>query len=182
MTQLKDYLHYYMGCKVMAAPYGGQQKRYEEGRLVGINIHDIAYVKLNNWQLVADISITCVKPMLRRLEDMTEGEMIRLLQTMVPNDMEDKPTGEEYIGQLFKNDGGNLVDADVAVGIDYNCRCYSGMLTIKKCGTICAYDESGDEQELVNAPRAYHYLIQLHFDLFGLIDAGLAVDIKTITP
>lgn len=100
----------------------------------------------------------------------------------VPEGMEEKPTDEEYGIEMFKNDGGNLVNADVAIGAEYTCRCYVGQITIKKCGTICAYDETGDEQELVNAPRAYHYLITRHFDLFNLIPAGLAIDIKTITP
>lgn len=33
-----------------------------------------------------------------------------------------------------------------------------------------------------DTPESYHYLLQQGFDLFGLITAGLAVDIKTITP
>lgn len=30
--------------------------------------------------------------------------------------------------------------------------------------------------------KEFQYLLQQHFDLFGLIPAGLAIDIKTITP
>lgn len=123
-----------------------------------------------------------VRPILRRLEDMTEEEMIELFQSMVPDDMEDKPSNDEFTVNVFRGDGGNLVDENVAIGAEYSCRCFEGQLTIKKCGTICAYDEAGDEEELVNAPRAYHYLLQQKFDLFGLIDAGLAIDIKTLTP
>lgn len=179
--KLQDYLHYYIGCKVMAAPYGGQQKRYEEGKLVGINVYDIAHVKLNNWQSVADISITCVKPILRRLEDMTEEEMIGLLQSMVPADMEDKPTNEDYDLEMFYNDDGLMVDADISVGANFTCGCFDGQIGVKKCGSIILFNEGEDvtRDMLINVPLAFHYLLQQHFDLFGLIDAGLAIDLKT---
>lgn len=74
MIQFKDVYCYYLGCRVMAAPYGGQANRYESGKFVGMNIHDIANVKLDSWQSVADISISQIKPILKRIEDMTEDE------------------------------------------------------------------------------------------------------------
>lgn len=163
MRKLKDYLHYYMG-----ATYWTNNSQGEVNKVTLQYIYPMIDQAKN------------VQLHLRRLEDMTQEEMIRLIQVMVPDEMEDKPTDDEYILNLFHNDGGNLVNSDVSIGAEYNVRCYEGQLTIKKCGTICAYDETGDEQELVNAPRAYHYLLQQHFDLFGLIDAGLAIDIKTI--
>jgi len=33
---------------------------------------------------------------------------------------------------------------------------------------------------LFGPPAGFHYLLQQHFDLFGLIDAGLAIDAKTL--
>lgn len=30
--------------------------------------------------------------------------------------------------------------------------------------------------------KEFHYLLTQHFDLFGLIDAGLAIDAKTVKP
>lgn len=35
---------------------------------------------------------------------------------------------------------------------------------------------------LFGPPAGFHYLLQQSFDLFGLIDAGLAINIKTLTP
>lgn len=35
---------------------------------------------------------------------------------------------------------------------------------------------------LIDTPDSFHYLLKQGFDLFGLIDAGLAIDVKTITP
>lgn len=170
--KLKDYLHYYL--------YGNI---YEVGvstcQLMGIG--DCYYtIKTKQGNLLTLSDRADIKLVLRRLEDMTENEMIELFQSMVPDDMEDKPTNDEVIVNLFQDDGGNLVDERVAVGAEFSCRCFEGQLTVKKCGTICVYDETGDEGELVNAPRAYRYLLSNGFDLFGLIPAGLAIDIKTI--
>lgn len=33
---------------------------------------------------------------------------------------------------------------------------------------------------LFGPPAGFHYLLRKHFDLFGLIDAGLAIDAKTV--
>jgi hypothetical protein len=173
--KLQDYIKYYIGCNAITTDDN------ERAELVGVS-DDNAHLVHSRTGSYGTCDVSGVKLVLRRLEDMTEEEAIGLLQSMVPDDMDDKPIDAEYGIEMFHNDGGNLVDADVLVGAEYNCRCYTGQVTIKKCGTVCAYDESGDEQELVNAPRAYHYLLTQHFDLFGLIDAGLAVDQKTITP
>lgn len=160
---LIDYLHYYIGCDYWT--------NNSQGNLNIKTLPDVIdMIKRDKG----------VQLHLRRLEDMKEEEMIGLLQSMWPPNLEDKPTDEEYILTIFKGDGGNLVHRDVLIGAEYNIRCFDGQITIKECGTICFYDEVGDEQEGVNAPAAYHYLLQNHFDLFGLIDAGLAIDTKTI--
>lgn len=178
--ELKDYLHYYIhsGIGVYIFPddtiTNGFLAKYKADYPNGVYN---PVLTLDNYTKFLNDGY---KPLLRRLEDMTEEEMVGLLQSMLPADLEDKPTDEEYILNLFRGDGGNLVNSDVAIGAEYNIRYYDGQVTIKKCGTICAYDETGDEQELVNAPRAYHYLLRQGFDLFGLILAGLAIDAKTV--
>lgn len=183
--KLQDYLHYYLGCRVKATPYGGQSARWEEGKIMGINVHDVAHVKFDTWQSVADVTISCIKPILRRLEDMTEEEMIGMLQSMVPVDMNDKPIDDEYGIEMFYFDNATMVDGDIAVGANYSCRCYEGQIAIKLCGTLCLFDETGKDvtrDELKNAPKAFHYLLKQDFDLFGLIPAGLAIDAKTLQP
>lgn len=179
--KLKDYAPYYIGTPCYNTWFPPDHDTYDAGWV----LKGFRTTSEKCYMLESELDITwtdSIKPILRRLEDMTEEEAIQLIQIMVPDEMEDKPADEEYILNLFHNDGGNLVNNDVAIGAEYNVRCYDGQVTIKKCGTICAYDETGDEQELVNAPRAYHYLLSRGFDLFGLISAGLAIDAKTITP
>lgn len=177
--KISDYIHYYIGCKVKATPYGGQSNIWEYGNLVGINVHNVANVKFDNWQSVADVSTSCIKPLLRKLDNMTEEEMVGLLQSMLPDLGKEMPTPDDYSLEMFRYDGGNLVDEDIAVGANYTCICYEGSIGIKHCGTIILQDESGEDvtrEELINAPAAFHYLLRQGFDLFGLCDAGLAVD------
>lgn len=59
---------------------------------------------------------------------------------------------------------------------------------LQECGNMI-YDFSGDPElnahkwqdfEIGLAPEQFHYLLSKHFDLFGLIDAGLAIDSTTL--
>lgn len=172
--KLSDYLHYYL--------YG---KIWELGvstcTLMGIG--DCYYtIKTKQGTMLTLSNRASIKLVLRRLEDMTEDQMIALLQSMAPADMEDKPTNEDYDLEMFYNDDGLMVDGDIAVGANYSCRCYEGQIAIKKCGTIVLYEEDKEvtRDQLISTPLAFHYLLKQGFDLFGLIDAGLAIDAKTI--
>jgi hypothetical protein len=107
---------------------------------------------------------------------MTEEEMIGLLQSMVPADMEDKPTDADYDLEMFYNDGGLMVDGDVAVGANYTCICYEGQIAVRDTGDIHLFDEAGKIERLVNQPQAFRYLLSKSFDLFNLIPEGLAID------
>jgi hypothetical protein len=140
--KLQDYIHYYLGCRVKATPYGGQANKWEEGSIVGLNIHNVAHVKFDNWQSIADVTMSCIKPILRRLEDMTEEEARGFLNHAKP-----------YAEYIAHNEHAVI------------------------------WQSQGSRSEiwlLFGPPAGFHYLLKQHFDLFGLIDAQLAVDAKTI--
>lgn len=167
--KLQDYIHYYIGCKMIRSSHWEPQNE--------------PYI-LDNKNMAEAIEYSD-RPILRRLEDMTEDEMIGMLQSMAPPDMEDKPTLEDYDLEMFYNDDGLMVDSDIAVGANYSCVCYEGQIAIKICGSIILFYETGKDvtrDELINVPKAFHYLLQQGFDLFGLIDADLAIDAKTVNP
>lgn len=167
--KLQDYIHYYFGAQCLEAiKVPGQELNFEPSTVTVRTLFNI------------QAGLSEVKLVLHHLSDLTERNIIDLLQCMFPDDMEDKPTDDEYSINMFHADGGNLVNSDVVVGAEFSCRCMEGQITIKKCGTVCLYDEAGDEMEGNRIPRVYHYLLQQHFDLFNLIDAGLAIDSKTI--
>jgi hypothetical protein len=56
----------------------------------------------------------------------------------------------------------------------------------KQCELLNVCEKIGDEhatyQITWETPNTFHYLLKQGFDLFGLVDAGLAVDAKTIQP
>lgn len=179
--ELKDCLHYYIGCKFL---FDGKQ--WEIFRIESTGKGSVTgkrFFATGGWRHNTIWADEC-KLILRRLEDMTEDDMIGVLQSMVPSDMEDKPTDEDYDLEMFYNDDGLMVDADIAVGANFTCGCFDGQLGIKKCGSIILFDEEEDvtRDMLINTPLAFHYLLRQGFDLFGLIPAGLAIDAKTITP
>lgn len=163
--KLSDYLHYYMGCKFITDNSEGE-----------VNPETIRFIypmieKGYNVQLV-----------LRKLEDITDEEMIGLLQSMLPANLEDRPKNSDYELEMFYNDDGLMVDGDISVGANFSCICYEGQIGIKKCGSIILFEEDKDvtRDQLVNTPMAFDYLLKQYFDLFGLIDANLAIDAKTI--
>lgn len=164
--KLQDYLHYYMGCRVEAYPFGGQQKRTECGRLVGIGIHDIVNIKFDTWQSVADVSMSRVKPILRRLEGMTEEER--------------KTIWWVIFGRVFP-DSGNVLWFEKET--TSSCKRWCMMSGVERVGIEMngnVWADSDLSNWKFNPHVITHYLLQQSFDLFGLIDAGLAIDIKTI--
>jgi len=165
--KLQEFIHYYMGASFIT--------NNSEGEI------NPATLKFIYPMIEKDKGVQLV---LRSLDDMTEEEMIGLLQSMVPADMDDKPIDDEYGIEMFYNDDGLMVDGDIAVGANYSCRCYEGQIAIKLCGSICLFSDGKDvtRDELMNTPKAFHYLLHQGFDIFGLISAGLAINAKTIAP
>lgn len=177
---LRDYAPYYIGTPCYNTWFPPDHDEYNAGWV----LRGFRTTSEKCYMLESELDITwtdSIKPILRRLEDMTEGEMVALLTSLFPFDMEDKPVADEFSIEMFYNDDGLMVDGDVSVGANYTCRCYEGQIAIKQCGSICFFDEAGNQEHGINVPKAFHYLLQQHFDLFGLIPAGLAIDAKTIT-
>lgn len=170
IEDIRPYLKYYIG----------QQHRYryveqEPG-------HWMMWSELTPLRLTRldDLSIDGIQLALRTLSSMTEEEMQGLIAALSPNDIEDRPTIEDYDIELFHNDGGLMVDDDVAIGAEYTCRCYVGQIAIGKNGSIHLFGEDGKIEHQVNYPQAFHYLLSKGFDLFGLIESGLAISSITV--
>lgn len=132
-------------------------------------------------QAVLDKSIVEVQIELRKLDSMTKEEMTGLLLSMIPPEMQDAPDADDYDLDMFYNDGGNMVDGDVAAGANYSCRCYEGQIAIRQNGDVDLFDEEGERERFINQTAAFHYLLSRGFDLFGLIDAGLDINKETLS-
>lgn len=150
--KLKDYLHYYL--------YG---KIYEVGvstcTLMGIG--DCYYtIKTKQGTLLTLSDQANIKLVLRRLEDMTADEAIELTRLVVHKD--------EFINvstyrHNFTNDlmvqWGLLTPAQRADDVEY------------------FFNATGERSW---SAEQFHYLLRQGFDLFNLIDNGLALDSKTL--
>lgn len=179
MKELKDYLQHYLGCKV-------QYKRLDEGqetlRIVQRELNAECLLTLLQLSDLVGVEnhITDVKLILRPLSDLSQTDLAGLLISEMPFDMEDAPEEDEYELDMFYNDGGNMVDGDIAVGANISCRCYTGQVAIRHNGTVINYKENGDYERPENSPATTLFLLSKGFDLFGLISAGLALDSTTV--
>lgn len=165
---ISQYLHYYLGCDWQVTQLSGEfaSGAYGTSYFNSLLLRELA---LGN---------VTIKPILRKLESMTEEEMMSLLLCLIPDDMEDKPDADEHDLEMFYNDGGLFVDDDVAVGANYSCRCYEGQIAVTKCGDINLYNEDGKQERVFNQIAGFHYLLSRGFWLFGndWFDEGIIID------
>jgi hypothetical protein len=140
---LQDYAQYYIGARCLNTWFpAGHGLHNAEWILQGFHATSVKPYKLEN--KVDMVFTDSIKLVLRRLEDMTEGEAIDFLKHAI--------TGGEYIAHneyavIWQSNGSR-----------------------------------SDIYYLFCPPSGFHYLLQQGFDLFGLIEAGLAVDAKTLNP
>lgn len=151
--KLKDYLHYYL--------YGNI---YEVGvttcQLIGIG--DCYYtIKTKQGTLLTLSDRANIKLVLRRLEDMTEEEGIEVTRLVVHSD--------EFINvNTYRNKFGDIITT-------------WGLLAPMERANDAEYKYNATAERSWSAAQ-FHYLLSKGFDLFGLIDAGFAIDAKTLNP
>lgn len=174
----KDYLHYYIGQKCQLCINLERNPVYET------ITPKIVLDEFDNEE-------STVKPILRKVEDMTEEEGFKIAEL----------TMEHYLNRAFFQYAFNflkfpnekpsfkfekeLYDTDEK-GVEY-----------WKCTISLNGSEGGvyvniwhdfqvqlieglQDQASANHPQIFHYLLQQGFDIFGLINEGLAIDSKKI--
>lgn len=163
--KLQDYLHYYLGCPCIYYMADDDPAGYHAA---------LDYDLIKNW--LANQEETDIKLQLRQLEDMTEEEAIAIARLC----FFDRDKG--YPDRDFKarkTSIGTILPSAYEVRIDNDW--YDEVIKIGfNTGNI--WRCNGSTEHLHNQSKVFHYLLQQHFDLFGLIPAGLAIDIKTTTP
>jgi hypothetical protein len=114
-----------------------------------------------------------VKPILRRLEDISNNEAIAIAAMAMFDKMPGYPISDYAVSKRGMGQY-PATACQVAINNDW----WDMEITIGfNTGNIWY---SKGEQRVFNQPIIFHTLLQQHFDLFGLIDAGLAVDEKAI--
>lgn len=166
---LQDYAPYYIGCPCLNTWFPADHDCYNAGwKLRGFHSTSVKPYRLEN-----DTDFTwrdSVKLVLRRLEDMTEEEALGLAKIYSGADMLERIKGTVANWWYFKC---QFLDSDT-----------DETLTISADGHAWYahyFDNAkGGFRNIIDEYAAAHYLLQKHFDLFGLIPAGLAIDVKTI--
>jgi hypothetical protein len=176
MIKLKDVIHYYIGCEVIV-------DGNERGRLMGANPipNSIGQVY---WDIITeemkkddedfcmpynddpDMGELRIKPILRRLESMTEQEMKDVY--MIERNRILYSTETDF--DFRKKELGFIITRldllDVRLMIGFNGHVYK-VIEDKKTPTI---------EPVNNHSLIFHYLLKCGFDMFGLINSGEAID------
>lgn len=159
MKHLKHYAAYYINCPCLNTWFTPEHDAYNAGwKLQGFRAdNERCYMLGNETEVTWTDSIKLV---LRRLEDMTEEEAIELVSQVVHKD--------EFINvSTYRHNFTN----DLMV--------QWGLLTpMERANDVEYYFNATGERSWSSAQT--HYLLQHHFDLFGLIDDELAVDAKSV--
>lgn len=153
---IKDYLPFYLGCEVM--------HRNEKGRLEAVskrmNVWDgfISFGDFGSWYAVNEI-----KPILRPLSDMTDEEA-KACYKINPYSKAEWLIQSVIVKENIKGYQPNIVQINWA-GKEGSTGYASGTDYIY-------FNKLSAEQ--------FSFLLSKHFDLFGLIEAGLAIDTTTL--
>lgn len=174
---LRDYAPYYIGTPCYNTWFPPDHDEYNAGWV----LKGFRTTSEKCYMLESELDITwtdSIKPILRRLEDMTEEEAIAVHReaTKTPFLPADK---DEYDVTYIKSKG------DVCAIQVVDLRMPKMYTNINTEGDVLIYVHETNEEpkiceRVANQHRITHYLIQQCFDLFGLIDAGLGIDAKTV--
>jgi hypothetical protein len=155
--KLQDVLHYYIGCKMLYSSHHEPQN--EPYVLTFENIKEAIEF--------AD------RPILRRLSDLTDAEAITIA-SMAFFDRDAGYPVRDYTTR--RQPMGNYPPSACQVAINND---WHDMEIVIGFNTGNIWYSKG-EHRVFNQPKIFHYLLSQHFDLFNLIDNGLAIDAKTI--
>lgn len=141
MKNIKDYLHLYLGCDCIVTLFNNPEPK------------DLILTPTVVKSYYSNV-ITGIKPILRRLSDITDAEFnflvkerfqySRFIKTMVENESIIEPAAIYFKG--LKDIGGREIET----------QCTQPMSSLN--------------------PAQFLYLLSIGIDLFGLIEAGLAID------
>lgn len=174
---LQDYAPYYIGCPCLNTWFPADHSCYNSGwKLQGFQVTSVKPCLLES-----DTDYTwsdSVKLVLRRVEDMTEEEAIEVHReaTKTPFLPADK---DEYDVTYVKS------KAEICSIQVVDLRMPKMHTNINIEGDVLVYIHEHNEEpkiceRVANQHHITHYLLTHHFDLFGLIDAELAVDAKAL--
>jgi len=177
---IKDYLHLYLGCECQKM---GQPDASLIFKLTGISYDDTQNIWWAYFAATEEMyaHIDDVFPILRPLSDMTEEEVRDIVNILLRKPKEnlkiewtpDRSYVSVRYGQWLPQtdyDKEGWESCDLAICISSDFTIYNHAYYKKGNGTGVS------NEPLYHQHDATKYLLSKHFDLFGLIEAGLAID------
>jgi hypothetical protein len=166
MKDIKQYLHLYYGCEVSITNLEGRFTRLLD------HVFFNTYVDEDDGELYND-----PKLLLRPLSDMTEEEALYITVLALNSELDEPIIADEIDFTLNRSDGGLLMDANAAIVLEVTCRCWEGQVAIRNNSDIELWEYEGQHPlSTSNQVEVFRYLLSKGFDLFGLCEAGLAID------
>ncbi len=151
--KLQDYIHYYIGCRCVNAWFPEGHEHYD-----------------NNWKLTGFLS-TSIKPFeLENDKENTYTDSIKLLLRKWDSITDDEI--KQYINfektkEMYANVSWDRVEG--VLNVHYSIETDNGYYPQTHTKDFCRF-----------LPEDIMWLTKNGFDVFGLIDAGLAIDSKTL--
>lgn len=169
--KLQDYIHYYIGCKVENYDIYGLELptlKGVRGDQVILSEYKCRTEDCKDYLIAAESYefAGVAKPILRRLESLTRDEMKDIWQLI--------------FGRPFP-DSGNIIWFDKEDR--RSCKRWVMMSGVERVGIELngnVWADSDLSHHKFTPGLVTHYLLTKHFDLFVLIDAGLAIEAKPV--
>lgn len=163
---IKDYLHLYKGCE---CEYLEPSHMNDRVRGIFLGYMDKHHASIENQNF--GVQVDEIMLILRPLSDMTEMEIIKVLSDICKDIFTYSPLISNC---TFMTEGDNATG--VICTSEHNER--YGLTVDVEIGVEFSIDSS---QMKVNQFKYTVWLLKHGFDLFGLIEAGLAIDKTTLT-
>ena len=154
-------------------PYGLMVLNIQADKLVRLSsISSLGFLNEKDYQFgVVPFGVDAIKPILRHLSSMTKKEAYDILCLIVGiEDIGFEQSDLDYISLNYEYDmlkiKGEFPFDDYVCGTEYT-------INISNDGIAC-FDTGSNGIYISHS--AYNYLFSKHFDVFGLIDEGLAIE------
>lgn len=173
MKDIKDYLPYYIGQKC--------KTDQGVGIIEGVNVTDScagtwAVTLDEDSEVYTENDCEWINLVLKRLCDMTDSEALHIgMLAMFDRDMNYPDT--DY--KVWRPESATVDKTPNCCAVRISNDWYDIEIRI---GFISGNIWLVEGSRIYNQPKIFHYLLKQGFDLFGLIDAGLAIDSKTLNP
>lgn len=166
---IKDYIHYYIGQRCLNTFFAPGHEMYNVGWiLTGFDTESVHPFRLTDIEGERYTWTDSVKPQLRRLSDMTEEDLKKMVNEFALIDL----SNCQYEYETVEGKWVNAIENGVVVT----------SLEVLDGDYVSMMHKDDEMMPMVPQSKAFHYLLKQGFDLFGIIDAGLAIGAKSIQP